>query len=135
MPETSRQRLESLKSAKDNWDGQGAKGPPHDGLDWFADWLEGQENDGLPLPFLFPTADGGVWMTWDTPSGAQTVGMEVNLTEKTVWSGDFDDIEVTFDLNNPQDVLAWREETLSRGILGRDTLAARALAAATPKGD
>lgn len=53
-------RLEELRSLKAGWlDGQGQP-PPEDGLDWLTQVFEQHYPEGLPLPFLYPSLEGGI---------------------------------------------------------------------------
>ncbi len=77
-------RLDKLRSLKDGWlDGRG-KAPDAKGLDWLANEFENQYPDELPLPYLYPTAEGGVQAEW-TLSKTE-ISLDINLVEhKAAW--------------------------------------------------
>lgn len=53
-------RLGELRRLKDGWlDGKG-RAPSQEGLAWFAQRFESHYPEELPLPYLYPTAEGGV---------------------------------------------------------------------------
>lgn len=57
-------RLAELRFLKDGWlDGKGVAPSPA-GLDWLAASFRDHFPDELPLPFLYPTAEGGVQAEW-----------------------------------------------------------------------
>ncbi len=61
----------------ENWgDGYG-KAPDHAGLDWLADSFERHYPDDLPLPYTYPTPEGGVQMEWSL--GPFEISLEINL--------------------------------------------------------
>lgn len=127
--ETSRHRLNSFKTLPAGWyDGNGEM-PPHDGLDWFADWLDAQEAAGLPLSYIYPDPEGGVQIAWDTPPEAPcNVELNVNLSEKTGFGLGPVDWELDLDLTDTTAVAEWRAAVIGMGILGRVTAEVRALA-------
>lgn len=71
-------RLDELRELKDGWlDGKGLA-PSSVGLDWFAKSFEGNYPEELSLPFVYPTAEGGVQAEWTL--GEHDLSLEVNLT-------------------------------------------------------
>lgn len=57
-------RLDELRALKNGWlDGKGFAPNPA-GLDWLAQRFEADYPDDLPLPYLYPTAEGGVQTEW-----------------------------------------------------------------------
>ena len=53
-------RLDELRSMQDSWlEGEG-KASPHSGLDWLSDAFQSQYPDDIPLPYTYPTFEGGV---------------------------------------------------------------------------
>lgn len=74
-------RLDELKLLKTGWlDGSG-DAPSHAGLDWFAAAFNRTFPDDLPLPHLYPTAEGGVRAEWSI-SGRE-LSLDVTLTERS----------------------------------------------------
>lgn len=49
-------------------------------IDWLPEWLEGQEESGLPCPWIYGIPDGKVSLEWDTPEARADV--RVNLDAK-----------------------------------------------------
>ena len=57
-------RLDELRDLRDGWlEGKGVA-PPDAGLDWLAEAFGQHFPDDLPLPFLYPTGQGGVQAEW-----------------------------------------------------------------------
>ena len=71
-------RLEELRELKDGWlDGAG-HAPAHDGLDWLSVAFE-RHYVGAPLPYVYPTAEGGVQMEWSL--GSREISLEVTFAD------------------------------------------------------
>lgn len=77
-------RLETFHALRDGWlDGKGFA-PKREGLDWFATVFEEYYPEELPMPYLYPTAEGGIQAEWSV--GQQEVTLEVNLdTHQGKW--------------------------------------------------
>lgn len=77
-------RLAELRELKNGWlEGEGLP-PDQPGLEWLERLFEEQYPDELPLPYLCPTADGGVHAEWSFPP--LEVGVDIDLTERrAVW--------------------------------------------------
>lgn len=74
-------RMEELAELKDGWlDGKG-HAPESSALNWLARAFEVNFDPDLPLPYLYPTAEGGVQAEWSIDDWEVT--LEVNLQEKT----------------------------------------------------
>ena len=57
--------LELLKELKNGWlDGEQGVAPDHNGLDWLGNTFIRYYPDSLPLPYTYPTPEGGVQMEW-----------------------------------------------------------------------
>ncbi|MEI6604820.1 MAG: hypothetical protein WCP35_05895, partial [Verrucomicrobiota bacterium] len=57
-------RCEELAQLKDGWlDGEG-KAPTKEGLAAFTQAWDGASAEALPLPYLYPTPEGGIQMEW-----------------------------------------------------------------------
>jgi len=70
-------RLEEFRVLRNGWlDGKGLA-PTAEGLDWLAQRFESQYPDDLPLPYLYPTAEGGVQAEWSLD--AEEISLEINL--------------------------------------------------------
>lgn len=73
-------RLEQMASLKDGWlDGKGIA-PDRDKLTWLSDLFDAHFDGNLPLPYLYPTAEGGVQAEW-TLNGNE-VSLEIDLENK-----------------------------------------------------
>ena len=71
-------RLDEFRDLKEGWlDGKGVA-PGNAGLDWFAKCFARHYPDVLPVPFVYPTAEGGVQLEW-TLAGHE-LSLDVNLT-------------------------------------------------------
>lgn len=77
-------RLNEFKSLKNGWlDGKGIA-PTHKQLEWLVDAFERHYPDELRLPYLYPTADGGVQAEWSL--GGWEISLEINLdTQQGEW--------------------------------------------------
>jgi hypothetical protein len=72
-------RLDELRLLKDGWlDGDGIA-PKPEGLDWLAQAFDQYFPDQLPLPFVYPTAEGGVSVEW--PIGTNEISLEIDLAK------------------------------------------------------
>ncbi len=73
-------RLEELKALKNGWlDGKGIK-PSIEGLDWLADRFEKNYLEDLMLPYVYPTAEGGVQLEWTIENWE--ISLEIELESK-----------------------------------------------------
>ena len=79
-----RSRLDELRRLEDGWlDGDG-KAPGSDELEWLATCFDHHYPDDLPLPYLYPTAEGGVQAEWSLSDNE--ISLEVNLvTRRADW--------------------------------------------------
>ncbi len=77
-------RLDEFRDMKDGWlEGEGVA-PSMDGLDWLASTFDRHFPDDLPLPYLYPTPEGGVEAEWSL--GSQSVIFEIDLaTHRDDW--------------------------------------------------
>jgi len=73
-------RLDELRTLKHGWlDGKG-QAPSQEGLDWLARHFAEQYPDDLPVPYLYPTAEGGVQVEWSLEG--RELSLEIDLTNK-----------------------------------------------------
>jgi hypothetical protein len=71
-------RLEDIGHLEDGWlDGKGIA-PKRAGLEWLARQFDQHFPDDLPLPHVFPTAEGGVLAEWSL--GDWEPSLEIDLT-------------------------------------------------------
>ncbi len=74
-------RLDELKALRDGWlDGRGIA-PAHAGLDWLAGEIKARYPVDLPLPYVYPVAEGGVRLEWSI--GSQEVSLEIDLGQRS----------------------------------------------------
>lgn len=73
-------RLDEFRSLKSGWlNGRGVA-PAPEGLDWLTRTFEGHYPDHLPLPYLYPTAEGGVRAEWSVPP--YEISLEVSIEDR-----------------------------------------------------
>lgn len=101
-------RIDEFRSLKNGWlDGKGVS-PKSQHLDWLTDQFEMYFPDDLPIPYLYPTAEGGVQAEWRIEPHELT--LEIVFPEKRgYWHGlntiTDDDFEREIDL---ADIEGWR---------------------------
>lgn len=77
-------RLYELRSLKDGWlEGRG-KALHLDGLDWLAKAFEDQFPADLALPYMYPTAEGGIQAEWTISSTEITLNIDLS-SRKAEW--------------------------------------------------
>lgn len=73
-------RLDELRSLKAGWlDGQG-EAPSHHGLDWLSQAFDRHYPDELPLPYLYPTLEGGIQAEWS--AGSTEASLKIHLAAR-----------------------------------------------------
>lgn len=77
-------RLDELRVLQDGWlDGSGVA-PSALGLAWFSQEFEARYPRDAALPYVYPTAEGGLQLEWGLPAGE--VSLEINLlTKQAEW--------------------------------------------------
>ena len=74
-------RLEELAELHDGWlDGKGLA-PNHENMLWLGKAFDERFNPVLPLPYLYPTAEGGIQVEWSLADWQ--VSLEINLDSKS----------------------------------------------------
>ena len=69
-------RLGEFRAMTDGWhDGEGMA-PQRAGLEWLAIYFDRHYPDDIPLPYTYPTLEGGIEMEWSI--GEHTVVLEVD---------------------------------------------------------
>lgn len=112
-PQDITARFEELKTLKDGWmDGRGLA-PASDGLDWLADQIENQYSEKLPLPYIYPVAEGGVQLEWSLKP--HEVSLEIDFNQK---SGEWHALNLDTD-NEEWQSLDLREEAAWRWVIDR----------------
>lgn len=92
-------RLEELRGLQDGWlDGKGTA-PSGEGLDWLADAFGRYFPDDLPLPFVYPAAEGGVQAEWSPKPHEITI--EIDLAAHT---GAWHDLNMDTDAEESRDL-------------------------------
>lgn len=69
--------VEELRLLKDGWLEGGGRAPSHEGLDWLSRVFDAYYPENLPLPYLYPTEEGGVQAEWSL--GPKEVSLEIEL--------------------------------------------------------
>jgi hypothetical protein len=73
-------RLDELQSMKDGWlEGKGIA-PKKEGLDWLKQIFELSFPDDLPLPYVYPTAEGGIQAEWSI--GSKEISLAIDFESK-----------------------------------------------------
>lgn len=99
-------RLEELADLQDGWlDGKGLALNPENLL-WLVNEFDSKFDPDLPLPYLYPTAEGGIQAEWT--QGNWEVSLEINLDEKSAEWQAFNLVtedcrEQNWDLSNSDD--------------------------------
>lgn len=77
-------RLDELRLMKDGWlEGRGLA-PSGRGIDWLSEMFSRNYPDDLPLPFVYPTEEGGIRLEWTID--ALDVSLDIDLAEhKADW--------------------------------------------------
>ncbi|OQC41351.1 MAG: hypothetical protein BWX66_00753 [Deltaproteobacteria bacterium ADurb.Bin058] len=114
-------RLEDLKALRDGWlDGDKGFAPDKKGLDWLAEAFQRGYPDELPLPYLYPTAEGGVQAEWSL--NGWEISLEIDLERK---HGEWHALEMTTEteeekslkLDEPDD-WQWLAREIARRMRG-----------------
>lgn len=73
-------RLEEFKAMRRGWlDGKKGLAPDKAGLDWLANSFQHKYPDELPLPYLYPTAEGGVQAEWSL--GNWEISLDIDIDQ------------------------------------------------------
>lgn len=56
--------LDEFRNMRDGWHEGDGKAPPHSGLDWLSHAFARGYPDEIPLPYTYPTFEGGVQCEW-----------------------------------------------------------------------
>ena len=98
-------RLDELRGLKDGWlDGKG-KAPAGGDLDWLEQEFNVRYPEELPVPYVYPTPEGGLSLEWEL--AGNDISLEISFPEKT---GQYhclnletgEEKEETFNLNDPK---------------------------------
>ena len=98
-------RIDELRSLQDGWlDGLGTA-PTKAGLDWLVNTFNRWYPDDLPLPYLYPTPEGGMQAEWSFDRTACSLEIDLSTHLANWHSIELDsrqDEEQEFDLGNDQ---------------------------------
>ncbi len=70
-------RLDELRLLKDGWLEGGGSAPTSAGIDWLSDKFTRDYPENLPLPFVYPTPEGGIRLEWSIDS--HDISLEIDL--------------------------------------------------------
>lgn len=70
-------RLDELRLLKDGWLEGSGNAPTSAGIDWLSDKFAQLYPEDLPLPFVYPTPEGGVRLEWSL--GSRDVTLDIDL--------------------------------------------------------
>jgi hypothetical protein len=80
-PLNIKNRLEELAQLQNGWlDGKGIA-PNRESLLWLSKEFETKFSPSLPLPYLYPTAEGGIQAEWSLKNDWE-ISLEINLDSK-----------------------------------------------------
>lgn len=106
-------RLDEFRGLGPGWlDGKGVP-PSSEGLNWLSRSFEANYPDHLPLPYLYPTAEGGVRVEW--PFRAYDISMDVSLDSRRA---EWHSLELDTDLEEHKELELDRMEDW-RWVAGR----------------
>src|SRR5690606_14909203 len=75
-------RIDELRLLRNGWlDGHGLA-PAGAGLSWFSQAFDERFPDSLPLPYLYPTEEGGLRAEWSADEGRE-MSLDVDLVSHT----------------------------------------------------
>lgn len=74
-------RLEELRTLQDGWLEGDGRAPSKEGLDWLSRAFSQHYPDELPLPYLYPTEEGGIQAEWTLKPNEVT--LEIDLGRRT----------------------------------------------------
>jgi hypothetical protein len=77
-------RIDELRGLKPGWLDRAGDAPSPAFLDWLNGKFESCYPDAVPLPYLYPTAEGGVQAEWSV--GAHEISLEIDSgTHRGEW--------------------------------------------------
>ena len=77
-------RLDELRGLEDGWlYGNDGKAPCEKGLDWLEEAFRLHYTGKAPLPYLFPTPEGGIQAEW--PIKPFNISLEIDLATKQAY--------------------------------------------------
>ena len=99
-------RLDEFRDMQDGWLEGNGLAPSHTGLDWLADSFDKYYHTDVPMPYIYPTFEGGVQAEWSI--GKREVSLNVDLsTHQAEWlwidTMTTDEDELTLNLDDAAD--------------------------------
>ena len=93
-------RLDELRGLEDGWlFGNDGKAPCEKGLDWLEEAFRLHYTGKAPLPYLFPTPEGGIQAEWNIkPFG---ISLEIDLATK---HGEWHSIHLKTHISETEDI-------------------------------
>jgi hypothetical protein len=70
-------RLDELRLLRDGWFEGSGSAPSSAGIDWLSDKFTSSYPEDLPLPFVYPTFEGGLRLEWEF--GSHDVTLDIDL--------------------------------------------------------
>lgn len=72
-------RLDELRLLRDGWFEGNGRAPTSAGIDWLSDKFTRAYSEDLPLPFVYPTPEGGIRLEWSL--GSHDITLDIDLAE------------------------------------------------------
>lgn len=77
-------RLEEIQQLRDGWHEGNGTAPPLEGLKWLDRQMAEKYPDDMPLPYIYPTPNGGIRFEWTL--GNLDISLDIDLVNKTAWA-------------------------------------------------
>ncbi len=101
-------RLDELRLLKDGWlEGKGLA-PSQQGLDWLSQSFDHYFPDDLPLPYIYPTAEGTIQVEWALKPNEVTLEIDLSTHASQWHSLNLETDEESSHELNLADVDGWR---------------------------
>ena len=71
-------RLDDLRGMRDGWLEGGGLAPKSAGLDWLSDAFARHYPDDAPLPYTYPTFEGGISMEWSVENNEVMLEIDID---------------------------------------------------------
>ena len=71
-------RLDELRDMRDGWLEGGGLAPKSNGLDWLSTAFDRYYPDDAPLPYTYPTPEGGISMEWSVENNAGILEIDID---------------------------------------------------------
>jgi len=77
-------RMDEFRLLADGWLGGKGIAPKSQNLDWLVDQFDSNYSDDLPVPFIYPTGEGGVQAEWSFGDWEATLDIDLD-TKSAYW--------------------------------------------------